>query len=145
LKRYLPALLAAISLAAQAAPTEKFGFKGVELGSGIATLASNPKYECRTASAPGAGRVDAVADAAACADAGEGEAAAEGAAARPSRRRSSPGAQPYVARSSVLNRRSEPKPAASATCVIDRSPCASSRRAKCTRRVCARRTGVVPR
>lgn len=54
MKRYLPALLAAISLAAQAAPTEKFGFKGVELGSGIANLANNPKYECRTASAPGA-------------------------------------------------------------------------------------------
>lgn len=45
----------AASCAAGAAPQAgKFAFKGIELGSGIAAVASNPKYECRTASAPAA-------------------------------------------------------------------------------------------
>ncbi len=34
------------------AAAEPFGFKGIDLGSGITAVASNPKYECRTASAP---------------------------------------------------------------------------------------------
>lgn len=41
-----------VSGVAIAAP-EAFGFKGIDLGSGIGPVASNPKYECRTASAPG--------------------------------------------------------------------------------------------
>ncbi|HNF89161.1 MAG TPA: hypothetical protein PLL19_07515 [Thiobacillaceae bacterium] len=48
-------LLAALLGAAWAAhAAERFGFKGIELGSGIAAVANSPKYECRTASAPGA-------------------------------------------------------------------------------------------
>ena len=35
-----------------AAAPEPFGFKGVDLGSDIAAVANNPKYECRSASAP---------------------------------------------------------------------------------------------
>ena len=51
------ALLAAGFLttsAPAAAPAERFAFKGIALGSDIAALASNPKYECRTSSAPAA-------------------------------------------------------------------------------------------
>jgi hypothetical protein len=45
----------AVSFVATAAPQAgKFTYKGIELGSGIAAVASNPKYECRTASAPAA-------------------------------------------------------------------------------------------
>ncbi len=44
----------AVSAATQGASASTFGFKGMELGSGIANLANNPKYECRTARAPGA-------------------------------------------------------------------------------------------
>ncbi len=40
--------------AAAAPQAEKFAYKGIELGSAIAAVASNPKYECRTASAPAA-------------------------------------------------------------------------------------------
>jgi hypothetical protein len=44
-----------LALPAMAAPpAEQFAFKGIELGSGIGAVASNPKYECRTASAPAA-------------------------------------------------------------------------------------------
>ena len=39
---------------AAAPQAEKFAFKGVELGSAIAAVASNPRYECRTASAQAA-------------------------------------------------------------------------------------------
>jgi hypothetical protein len=47
--------LALASFSAGAAPSpEKFGFKGIELGSGIAAVANNPKYECHTASTPAA-------------------------------------------------------------------------------------------
>lgn len=48
--------LAALSLlaAAPAHALERFGFKGVELGSSIVTVATNPKYECRASRAPGA-------------------------------------------------------------------------------------------
>lgn len=35
------------------AASEPFGFKGIDLGSGIEPVASNPKYDCRSASAPG--------------------------------------------------------------------------------------------
>lgn len=45
----------AASFALGAAPqAEKFAYKGIELGSAIAAVASNPRYECRTASAPAA-------------------------------------------------------------------------------------------
>ncbi len=44
-----------LAFAATAAPAaEKFTFKGIELGSGIAAVANNPKYDCRAASAPAA-------------------------------------------------------------------------------------------
>lgn len=49
--------LAALALAGtvSAAPSaERFAFKGIELGSAIADVASNPRFECRTASAPAA-------------------------------------------------------------------------------------------
>lgn len=54
--RIVAGLLAwVVSFGATAAPqAEKFAYKGIELGSGIAAVASNPKYECRTASAPAA-------------------------------------------------------------------------------------------
>jgi len=48
------ALLACSAAAPAAPPAERFAFKGVELGSPIANVASNPRYECRTASAPAA-------------------------------------------------------------------------------------------
>ncbi len=35
-------------------PAEHFAFKGIELGSAIADVASSPRFECRTASAPAA-------------------------------------------------------------------------------------------
>lgn len=52
----LTAGLAAWSAAAvmAAPPAERFAFKGIELGSAIALVASNPKFECRSASAPAA-------------------------------------------------------------------------------------------
>lgn len=37
-----------------AAAAGGFAFKGIELGSGIAAVANNPRYECRTANAPAA-------------------------------------------------------------------------------------------
>lgn len=54
---HLPAFLFGLALvfsSAVAAPPEKFGFKGIELGSGSATVASNPRYECHTARTPAA-------------------------------------------------------------------------------------------
>ena len=49
--------LAAFALAGSvlaAPPAERFAFKGIELGSGIAQIAGNPKFECRSSSAPAA-------------------------------------------------------------------------------------------
>lgn len=40
-----------------AARAETFGFKGVELGSNIANVASNPKYDCRAVTTPIADKV----------------------------------------------------------------------------------------
>lgn len=49
------AALAWAGLSSGAAPqAERFAFKGIELGSAIANVASNPKFECRSASAPAA-------------------------------------------------------------------------------------------
>lgn len=49
------AVLAWAGLSFGAAPqAERFAFKGIELGSAIAGVASNPKFECRSASAPAA-------------------------------------------------------------------------------------------
>jgi hypothetical protein len=48
----------ALLLAAMpASATEKLGFKGVDLGSGLAQIASNPKYECHVISTPIADKV----------------------------------------------------------------------------------------
>jgi hypothetical protein len=45
-------LVSCVALAAK--PAGKLAFKGIELGSDIAAVASNPRYECLTASAPAA-------------------------------------------------------------------------------------------
>ena len=47
-------LLAAAPVLAEA---EKLGFKGVELGSNLAQIASNPKFDCRVVSTPIADKV----------------------------------------------------------------------------------------
>jgi len=47
-------LLAAAPVLAE---TEKLGFKGVELGSNLAQIASNPKFDCRVVSTPIADKV----------------------------------------------------------------------------------------
>jgi hypothetical protein len=49
-------LPAALATAAEQ-PTGKFGFKGLELGSGIAAVAGNPRYACHAGSSPGADTV----------------------------------------------------------------------------------------
>lgn len=49
---------AALLLAAMPAPAaDKLGFKGVELGSSLAQIASNPKYECHIVSTPIADKI----------------------------------------------------------------------------------------
>ncbi len=53
--RFASVLLCLYAIPVQAA--EKLGFKGVELGSGLALIASNPKYECHIVSTPIADKV----------------------------------------------------------------------------------------
>lgn len=55
LKRWLGAALLLAAMPASA--DEKLGFKGVELGSSLSQIASNPKYECHIVSTPIADKV----------------------------------------------------------------------------------------
>jgi hypothetical protein len=48
---------AALLLALPAMAVDKLGFKGVELGSGLAQIASNPKFECHIVSTPIADKI----------------------------------------------------------------------------------------
>jgi hypothetical protein len=54
--RFIGGALLALALPVSAAP-EKLGFKGVDLGSNLSLIASNPKYECHVVSTPIADKV----------------------------------------------------------------------------------------
>lgn len=55
-KLLLPAALASL-LASPAALAERYGFKGILLGSHVSLIANNPKYDCRPVKTPTADRV----------------------------------------------------------------------------------------
>lgn len=56
-KRSLLAVSLALWVMPATADTGRLGFKGVELGSGLAQIASNPKFECHVVSTPIADKI----------------------------------------------------------------------------------------